>query len=74
MDGKVFKDMARATLALLTAAALGAQAAPTAPDPDADLAVQAREAWAKRDRRRLTDLVDAARAQNHPLAGWVEYF
>jgi soluble lytic murein transglycosylase len=40
----------------------------------ADLAVQAREAWVKRDRKRLTTLVDAARQQNHPLAGWVEYF
>ena len=65
--------MGRGAVALLLAAALGASAAPAAP-ADADLAVQARDAWARRDRGRLAALVDAARAQNHPLAGWVEYF
>ncbi|MFN3304942.1 MAG: lytic transglycosylase domain-containing protein, partial [Roseateles sp.] len=56
----------------LVALALGAQAAP---EPARnDLAVQAREAWAKRDRARLALLSDSARAQAHPLAGWVEYF
>jgi len=66
----------RAAVALLMAVTLTADAAPPAPavPSDADLAVQAREAWAKRDRKRLTALVDAARTQNHPLAGWVEYF
>ncbi|MFG6460427.1 transglycosylase SLT domain-containing protein [Roseateles sp. DXS20W] len=51
-----------------------AQAASAAPAPADDLAVQARDAWVKRDRKRLAPLVDAARAQAHPLAGWVEYF
>ncbi|MFG6490547.1 transglycosylase SLT domain-containing protein [Roseateles sp. BYS78W] len=65
-----------AIVALLMAASLSADAAPaTAPAPaDSDLAVQARDAWVKRDRKRLAALVDAARTQNHPLAGWVEYF
>ncbi len=65
--------MGRGALALLLSVALSADAAPSAP-PESDLAVQARDAWVKRDRKRLTALVDAARAQNHPLAGWVEYF
>jgi soluble lytic murein transglycosylase len=56
--------------ALLAVTALGAPAAPA----DTDLAVQAREAWVKRDRKRLAALVDTARSQQHPLAGWVEYF
>lgn len=64
--------MGRGALALLLSTALSADAAP--PSPDADLAVQAREAWVKRDRKRLSALADAARAQNPPLAGWVEYF
>ena len=51
-----------------------AQVASAAPAPADDLAVQARDAWVKRDRKRLAPLVDAARAQAHPLAGWVEYF
>ena len=71
MGGRVLKCMGRTALALLLgAAALGAPAAPA----DGDLAVQAREAWVKRDRKRLAALVDTARAQNHPLAGWVDYF
>ncbi len=50
-------------------------AAAQAPSPaDADLAVQARDAWVKRDRKRLAALADAARSQNHALAGWVDYF
>ncbi|MEO6277750.1 transglycosylase SLT domain-containing protein [Roseateles sp.] len=57
------------------AIALGAPViAAAATAMDNDLAVQAREAWVKRDRKRLSSLVDAARAQSHPLAGWVEYF
>ncbi len=48
--------------------------ASAAPGTDDDLVVQARAAWTKRDRQRLTSLVEAARNQNHPLAGWVEYF
>lgn len=57
-------------VALLVAAAPGAWAAPV----DNDLAVQARDAWVKRDRKRLAVLADTARAQSHPLAGWVDYF
>jgi soluble lytic murein transglycosylase len=59
-------------LAALMAVAPGAHAAPE--PAGTDLAVQAREAWAKRDRKRLATLADSARAQNHPQAGWVEYF
>ncbi len=70
MDGRVLKGLGRIALTWLVAVAAGAHAAP---EP-ADLAVQAREAWAKRDRKRLATLTDSARAQNHPLAGWVEYF
>lgn len=75
MGGRGILDcMGRAALALLLSTALSADAAPAAPPADADLAVQARDAWVKRDRKRLAGLVEAARAQNHPLAGWVEYF
>jgi len=72
LGGEVLKALGRAAGALLTAVALSAPA--MAAPADNDLAVQAREAWVKRDRKRLAGLVDAARAQNHPLAGWVEYF
>lgn len=44
------------------------------PTGTADLAVQAREAWVKRDRKRLASLADTARSQGHALAGWVDYF
>lgn len=74
MGGRVLECMSRGALALLLSAALSADAAPPVPPADADLAVQARDAWVKRDRKRLTAFVEAARAQNHPLAGWVEYF
>jgi soluble lytic murein transglycosylase len=71
MGVRFLKCMGRTALALLVAvAALGARAAPA----DADLAVQAREAWVKRDRKRLATLAEAARTQGHPLVGWVEYF
>ena len=74
MGGQVLKYVGHTALALLlAAAALGAPVARAAP-ADSDLAVQAREAWVKRDRKRLAALVDTARAQNHPLTGWVEYF
>ena len=56
----------------LAMAALGS--APRRQPAPNDLAVQAREAWVKRDRKRLAGLVEAARAQNHALTGWVEYF
>jgi soluble lytic murein transglycosylase len=68
----VLERMGRGATVALLSLALTADAAP--PPIDADLAVQAREAWAKRDRKRLATLVEAARTQNHPLAGWVEYF
>jgi soluble lytic murein transglycosylase len=72
----VLERMGRGTLvAALALVMTASSAAPQAATPaDADTAVQAREAWAKRDRKRLATLVDAARTQNHPLAGWVEYF
>ena len=64
-----------AALMLLVAMATGSSAAPAPTPPvDGDLAVQARDAWVRRDRTRLAALVDAARSQGHPLAGWVEYF
>ncbi|MBW8845927.1 MAG: lytic transglycosylase domain-containing protein [Burkholderiales bacterium] len=73
--GRRFRDFTGrgALAALLLMAALGAPAAPPAP-ADTDLAVQARDAWVKRDRKRLAALADAAREQNHALAGWVDYF
>ncbi|MCE4554035.1 lytic transglycosylase domain-containing protein [Pelomonas cellulosilytica] len=64
--------MIKAVLAMGMALALSAQAAPA--PADSDLAVQARDAWVKRDRQRLAALAEAARAQNHPLVGWVDYF
>ena len=71
MVGRVLQVVGRTIVAwAMAVAALGAAAAPA----DPDLAVQAREAWVKRDRKRLAALVDVARAQAHPLAGWVEYF
>jgi len=68
----VLERMGRGATVALLSLALTADAAP--PSADADLVVQAREAWVKHDRKRLAALVEAARAQNHPLAGWVEYF
>ncbi|KQW51269.1 MULTISPECIES: lytic transglycosylase domain-containing protein [unclassified Roseateles] len=55
-------------MSLMWALGCGAQPGP------GDLAVQAREAWVKRDRPRLASLADTARRQNDPLAGWVDYF
>ena len=72
MGGQVVGILARRALAALLLLATSAHAAP-APAGD-DLAVQAREAWTQRDRKRLATLVEAARTQAHPLAGWVEYF
>jgi len=66
------RSIALTVLGLIMTAAPALAQTPAATTPD--LAVQAREAWAKRDRKRLSALVDAARVQNHPLAGWVEYF
>ncbi|PTT82499.1 lytic transglycosylase [Pelomonas sp. HMWF004] len=72
MGGRVLKYIGGAVLALLCAT--GGHAAPAPAPADGELAVQAREAWVKRDRMRLASLADTARAQSHPLAGWVEYF
>jgi soluble lytic murein transglycosylase len=72
MGGQVLKCAGRAVLALLLALPPGLQAAPAT--ADTDLAVQARDAWARRDRKQLAGLLDAARAQSHPLAAWVDYF
>ncbi len=66
--------MWRAAVALAMVVSLSADAAPTPTPVDGDLAVQARDAWVKRDRKRLAALVDTARTQSHPLAGWVEYY
>jgi soluble lytic murein transglycosylase len=74
MVGRGFLWMGRMAWGLLLSLTLTADAAPSPLPPDADLAVQARDAWVKRDRKRLSALADAARSQSHPLAGWVEYF
>ncbi|MBW8760913.1 MAG: lytic transglycosylase domain-containing protein, partial [Burkholderiales bacterium] len=76
MGGRFWELTGRGALAaLLLMTVFGAPAAPPAPAAaDADLAVQARDAWVKRDRKRLAVLADAAREQNHALAGWVDYF
>jgi soluble lytic murein transglycosylase len=58
----------------LLPAAGSAQTPAGTPANAPDLAVQAREAWVKRDRKRLASLADTARSQGHPLAGWVDYF
>jgi soluble lytic murein transglycosylase len=70
----IFSRKRWAAAALAVGLIGGGPAATAAPAPDADLAVQAREAWVKRDRKRLASLADVARGQNHPLAGWVDYF
>jgi soluble lytic murein transglycosylase len=51
--------------------AQGGAAAASAGD---DLAVQAREAFRLKDRAQLLALRQAAAAQDHPLASWVEYW
>ncbi len=47
---------------------------PAAAAPAQDLAVQAREALRLKDKNKLAELRQAALAQNHPLAPWVDYF
>jgi len=42
--------------------------------PNDDLAVQAREAFRLKDKTQLFSLRQAAQAQGHPLAAWVEYW
>ena len=66
--------MARWGLGCALAAALAGTTGAWAQPAPADLAVQAREAWVRRDRPRLAALAEAARSQGHPLAGWVDYF
>lgn len=66
--------LARSLVAgLLAASMAGPAAAQGAPGGDA-LVLQAREAWAKRDRERLAVLKGAALAEGHPLAPWIAYW
>ena len=62
--------------AVALALAMASAATPAQPPslPANDLSVQARDAWVKRDRKRLATLAEAARTQGHPQAGWVDYF
>jgi soluble lytic murein transglycosylase len=53
--------------------AQGGGAAPAVSSSD-DLAVQAREAFRLKDKAQLFALRQAAARQDHPLAGWVEYW
>lgn len=59
---------------LLLLAAIAATACAVAQVPDADLAVDARDALRKKDAVRLAELRDLAMAQQHPLAAWVDYW
>jgi soluble lytic murein transglycosylase len=64
-------------LALLFAAAAPAAAQSSGKNGSAtalDAAVDAREALRRRDGARLLALRDAAAAQNHPLAQWIDYW
>lgn len=44
------------------------------PPPNADLVLDARDAWQKRDRARLSADRQAALDQQHPLAPWFDYW
>jgi len=62
--------MLLAALALCGALTTGASAAPVPTDP----INEAREALRKRDARRLATLRNSTRADQHPLAMWVDYW
>src|SRR5688572_5421873 len=63
----------RALAAAVLALTLAGPAAAQAPGSDT-LVLQARDAWAKRDRERLAVLKAASVAEAHPLAPWVAYW
>lgn len=63
----------RALAAAVLALTLAGPAAAQAPGSDT-LVLQARDAWAKRDRERLAVLKAATLAEAHPLAPWVAYW
>src|SRR5688572_3182334 len=63
----------RALAAAVLALTLAGPAAAQAPGSDT-LVLQARDAWAKRDRERLAVLKAASVAESHPLAPWVAYW
>lgn len=65
----------RRALCVLAAAVLTGCAWTSSPAQGAaDLAVQAREAHARRDFARLQGLLRSARAQDHPLTPWIDYW
>ena len=74
MTGVLERIGRQALLAVSLGLALGqpARAQDAAPQPE--LVQQARDAWVKRDRKKLAALVDAGRAQAYGLQPWVEYF
>ena len=61
------------TALLLGSASLHSACAAPAPAP-ADPIIEAREALRRRDGKSLTTLRNSTRAEQHPLAMWVDYF
>lgn len=67
-------DYRRALCAVVAALLTGCAWGPLRAQQVADLAVQARDAYARKDAARLQSLLREARAQNHPLTPWIDYW
>jgi soluble lytic murein transglycosylase len=74
MPNRPHPHLFRFTLALLAALALGGALTAGAAPPPTDPINEAREALRKRDAKRLATLRNATRADQHPLAMWVDYW
>ncbi|WP_062194209.1 lytic transglycosylase domain-containing protein [Caldimonas taiwanensis] len=67
-------DYRRALCVVVAALLTGCAWGPLRAQQVADLAVQARDAYARKDAARLQSLLREARAQNHPLTPWIDYW
>lgn len=76
MDGhySVYGRVARGLLAFGAVALMLIAVPPARAQTGVDLALDAKDAWRKRDRARLAAANAAAAAAQHPLAAWVDYW